>query len=348
MSDIHLKLQELAARCQAILDAMRSPDAAVVDASAKTQAEYTQQGKQLLEHAKRVEGGLYAAVQSTSSVSTFRKRLAALGHFLDEQNAQLKQQLSRPSIPSPEILHLRLTQHLQRLQTLQRLRQEGMTAQRAKRRSKRQSLAGLPANWRTALCKRAASGRYLFALIVLTLTGCRPSELANGIQIWRGKDEGTGKHVIHFQIRGAKVKAAQGQPLRTISYNADDPHPLVGVVNKLLNSQEEPHVFAQVRSAINLTVEIRRLAHSLWPKHKHTVTAYSFRHQFAADLKASVDEDATSRGLGHLSAATRRVYGTASQASKGQRLRPLQIEAERPVKPRGRGPCTKKRGEPSP
>jgi len=35
MSDIHLRLQELAARCQAILDAMRSPDAAVVDASAK-------------------------------------------------------------------------------------------------------------------------------------------------------------------------------------------------------------------------------------------------------------------------------------------------------------------------
>ncbi len=348
MSDLHLKLQELAMRCQAILDAMRSPGTTTLDASAKTQAEYTRQGKQLLEHAKRVEGGLYSAVQSTSSVATFRKRLAELGYVLNEQNTQLKRQLSLPPIPAPEILHLHLAQHLQRLQTLQRLRHEGMTAQRAKRRSKRQSLAGLPANWRTALCKRAAGGRYLFALIVLALTGCRPSELADGIQIWRGKDEGTGKYVIHFQIRGAKVKAAQGQPLRTISYGANDPHPLVDVVNELLSAQEEPKVFAQVRSAINLTVEIRRLAHSLWPKHKHAVTAYSFRHQFAADLKANVDDDATSRGLGHLSAATRRVYGTAGQASKGQRLRPLRIEAERPVKPRSRGPCRKRHGEPSP
>ena len=71
------------------------------------------------------------------------------------------------------------------------------------------------------------------------------------------------------------------------------------------------------------------------------------RHQFAADLKANGDDEATSRGLGHISAETRRVYGTASQASKRYRLRPLRIEVERPVKPRSRGPCTKWRNEPA-
>ena len=69
--------------------------------------------------------------------------------------------------------------------------------------------------------------------------------------------------------------------------------------------------------------------------------------QFAADLKANGDDEATSRGLGHISAETRRVYGTASQASKRYRLRPLRIEVERPVKPRSRGPCTKWRNEPA-
>lgn len=75
---------------------------------------------------------------------------------------------------------------------------------------------------------------------------------------------------------------------------------------------------------------------------------YCFRHQFAADLKANGDDEATSRGLGHISAETRRVYGTAGQASKGHCLRPLQIDAERPIRPRRRGLCTKRRGEPKP
>lgn len=94
-------------------------------------------------------------------------------------------------------------------------------------------------------------------------------------------------------------------------------------------------------------MEIRRLARSLWPKHKQPITSYCFRHQFAADLKANGDDEATSRGLGHISAETRRVYGTANQASKRYRLRPLRIEVERSVKPRRRGPCTKWRNEPA-
>ena len=281
-------------------------------------------------------------------MTTFRKRLVALEHFLCSQQEQLTRQLNAPAVQAAEILHLQFFLQLKHLQALQRLRQAGMTGERAKRRSKRQSLAGLPANWRVDLCKRAVGGRYLFSLIVLTLTGCRPSELVDGIDVWRGKDEVTGKLLIHFRIRGAKVKGSQGQPFRTISYDTNDPHPLTVVVNELLDTQPEPRVFVQLRSAVNLTVEIRRLARSLWPKHKQPITAYCFRHQFAADLKANGDDEAASRGLGHISAETRRAYGTASQASKGHRLRPLQIDAKRPVKPRRCGPCTKRRGEPKP
>ena len=348
MNELHVKIQELANRCQAILNAMLSTGVhALRGPSPKTKIAYERQARQLLHRTLHTKGGLFAVVQSTTRVTTFRKRLVALEHFLGSEQEQLTREMSAPVMHAAEILHLRFLLHLKHLQALQRLRQEGMTGERAKRRSKRQSLAGLPANWRIALCKRAVGGRYLFSLIVLALTGCRPSELVHGIDIWRGKDEVTGKLLIHLRIRGAKVKDSQGQPLRTISYDTNDPHPLVVVVNELLDTQSEPRVFAQVRSAVNLTVEIRRLARSLWPKHKQPITAYCFRHQFAADLKANGDDEATSRGLGHISAETRRLYGTAGQASKGHRLRPLRVEVERPVKPRRRGPCTKRRNEPT-
>lgn len=347
MNDLPLKLRELAKRCQAILDAMLSTNThAPRRTSLKTEVEYERQAQRLLQRARHVEGGLFYVVQSTTCASTFRKRLAALQHFLLTQQQELARQVNVPIVQAAEILCARLHSQLQNLQVLQRLRQEGLTGRRAKRRSKRQALTGLPANWRTALCKRAAHGRYLFPLIVLALTGCRPSELVSGIHLWRSKDEATGQSLIHFSIAGAKVKASQGQPIRTISYNAKDSHPLVAVIDGLLDAQPEPQVFAQISSAVNLTVEIRRLARSLWPKHKQPITAYCFRHQFAADMKASGDDEATSRGLGHISAETRRVYGTAGQASKGERVQPLRAEAQRPVKPRRRGPCTKRLGGP--
>lgn len=351
MNDQQMTWEELANRCQKILDAMfRSPDGLKPrNISYKTEVEYERQAQQLLHRARHTEGGLFYVVQSTTSASTFRKRLVALEHFLNTQQEQLTRQINTPVVHAAEILHLRLLMQLKNLQTRQRLRQKGMSGQRAKRRSKRQTLAGLPANWRTALCKRAASGRYIFPLIVLALTGCRPVELVSGIHLWRSKDAATGRSLIHFSIAGAKVKDSQGQPMRTITYHAKDPHPFVVVINELLDAQPEPQVFAQIDSAINLTVEVRRLARSLWPKHKQPITAYCFRHQFAADLKANGDDEATSRGLGHISAKTRRFYGTAGQASKGDRLRPLLVEAQRPVKPlRGRGPCTKRFGDPKP
>ncbi|TFI47148.1 integrase [Diaphorobacter sp. DS2] len=346
MNDLLEKLQALEKRCQAILDAMFSREPR--NASPKTEVEYERQAQQLLQRARHVEGGLFYVVQSTTSVSTFRKRLIALEHFLRAQQEQLARQLNPPVVQLAEILHIRLFAQLKNLQTLQRLRKEGMTGQRARRRSKRQALAGLPANWRFTLCKRAASGPYLFPLIVLALTGCRPAELVSGAHIWRSKDEATGRSLIHFSIAGAKVKAAQGQPVRTITYDATDPHPFVVIVNDLLDAQPKPQVFAQISSAVNLTVEIRRLARTLWPKHKHPITAYCFRHQFAADMKANGDDEATSRGLGHISAETRRAYGTAAQASKWERVRPLHVDAKRPIKPRRRGPCTKRRGDPTP
>jgi integrase len=169
-------------------------------------------------------------------------------------------------------------------------------------------------------------------LLVAALTGCSPSELERGIKVWQTQDAATQEIEIHFEVAGAKVKREQGQPHRRLTYAAGDTHPLLSMIKALLPGTAETPVVVQVASAMNFSSEVQRLAGCLWPSHPHTVTAYCLRHQWGADAKRNGDADAVSRGLGHLSRKTQRVYGTASQGKPAHRLKPLRIEAERPVK----------------
>ena len=210
-------------------------------------------------------------------------------------------------------------------------RQSGHPGERRKRASKRQALRGLPGDWREQLYQRAAKGKYADAILVAALTGCRPEELRRGVLIRRVDNPRSGMGEIRFEIDGAKVKAHQGQPHRLIAYGAHDPHPLLEALRIRLAGRRE--LLVCIDSPVNFTVEVRRLAHSLWPKHKHTITAYCLRHQWAADLKRHAAADSVSQGLGHASAKTRRHYGQANQASSRHALQPIVIEAERPVKP---------------
>lgn len=59
-----------------------------------------------------------------------------------------------------------------------------------------------------------------------------------------------------------------------------------------------------------------------WPKRKTTLTPYCFRHQLAADMKASeqLDSEEISAALGHLSDATKSTYGHANMC-KGRGVR---------------------------
>ena len=87
----------------------------------------------------------------------------------------------------------------------------------------------------------------------------------------------------------------------------------------------------RVAKAGNFTAEVQRLARALWPEHSHAITATCFRHQWSADVKSAGDADAASRGLGHSSAKTRKHYGTAHQTRGKQPLRPVRIDADRPL-----------------
>jgi integrase len=106
----------------------------------------------------------------------------------------------------------------------------------------------------------------------------------------------------------------------------------MAMLNSSLSATEDASLVVKIEKALNFTVEVRRLAASLWPNHRHAVTPYCFRHQWAADAKLAGTADAVSRGLGHLSNKTQRRYGTASQAGHGRVLRPVEVEAERAIR----------------
>lgn len=68
-----------------------------------------------------------------------------------------------------------------------------------------------------------------------------------------------------------------------------------------------------IENPTNFTVEIRRIATDIWPEYKKPITAYCFRHQFAASLKSHCDGSLVSLALGHRSLKTKMVYGQRGQ-----------------------------------
>ena len=332
MSIANGQLLDLANQCLQGLDAVQP----TVEKSKalSTRLDYMRTVNGLLRQAKTNKRGLLEVLQDTARPSTFYKRVAALRYFcfvrMDSLLDDLRRLVGEVAVDG---LAVQFSELLHQVQVLVCLQQQGMTQERRRRRSKRQALAGLPFDWRTLLYQRGCAGKYGLALLVSALTGARPYELVSGVEIWRQHDETLRQDVIHFKLMGAKVKAQQGQPERVISYASTDSNPLVvALVELLRNDLVEGRLFAQIENAANFTVEIRRLAKSLWPEHRQTVTAYCFRHQWSADLKAAGDADAVSRGLGHVSAKTRRYYGTAGQSRSADQLRPVHIDAARPIK----------------
>lgn len=333
MQLIYSQITALVEQCLAALNAIQPKGGHFLNPSPETCAEYHSLAKSLLKRAGDEEHGLTQVVQDTSRPSTFFKRLAALRYYCYIQMDLLMAQLQQTTEESAwRELQFLLTEHLHQMQTLAEIQQQGFNNPRRKRNSKRQALAGLPPDWREMLCNRGKHGKYAMALLASAITGCRPSELKRGIKIWRKRDVLQGKTLIYFQIQGCKVKNNQGQPSRLIVYDAEDVHPLITVMNSQFQAEADTVLEVQVTDPVNFTVEIRRLANCLWPHHKYPVTAYCFRHQWSADNKILGDGDAVSRGLGHVSAKTRRNYGTANQSNEFYRLRPVRIEADLPIK----------------
>ena len=165
---------------------------------------------------------------------------------------------------------------------------------------KRPSLNNLPADWRDDV-QRASNDYDRPALAAMSLTGCRPVEV-RGIKV-RQDDE----HMT-FEIRGAKVDQDRGVKIRCISIEKSE----------LSQSQAGRDLQEWLGNRECRTVSHRgsveafreRIARSADRAGHGDVTAYTYRHSEARDLKNSeISKEEIANRLGHRSERSQSVYG---------------------------------------
>jgi integrase len=279
--------------------------------SDETQEDYLRLAKYLLTKRSRSNVKLQDIVGATHSKNTFYKRIAALRHYVVHIGSISVETLIEKYCPVAEHNIKNAANDIHELLDIVK---NGMQSARQNKQSKRAALRGLPSDWVEQLCGYNKKSKYSEALIVSALTGCRPSELQKGIRVSYNMDKATGSEQLEFKIPGSKVTPNSGQVWRTITYQITGDNQLISSAIEIVKQSGNTEKTISITSPVNFTHEVRRIAKRLWPDHKKPVTAYCFRHQFAANLKQLKAGDDTSKALGHRSSKTRRLYGTAAQA----------------------------------
>ncbi|MDY0134361.1 MAG: tyrosine-type recombinase/integrase [Atribacterota bacterium] len=201
----------------------------------------------------------------------------------------------------------------------------------SRKTSKRQSLNGLPDNWRSQLIRAMNTKEDQLALMVMSLTGARPEELRMGVQLVIETDQR-----LTFRIQGAKVSTITGggQAWRELTVDAWRVLDNDLVYELLVYIQEHQITTIQIDPKNAFQKRLQRIRNKMaqynpeWSK----VSAYSFRHQFAADLKAgtTISLDNISAAMGHTSDRTKQCYGHSSQKRGKGGI--TQITAASPIK----------------
>jgi integrase len=177
--------------------------------------------------------------------------------------------------------------------------------------TKRVRLRGLPNDWRERMFAGLKAGsKYQDVVAVLSATGARPEEFNAGIAVTLESRDSV--ETLNFKIGGVKTHGGKyGQDTRSFNVKIDRLE-LVYLRDRLLESNGAL-VVTSVAGA--LSDKVRQLSQKVFPNFKKTVSAYVFRHQFAAELKASGISDAeVSAALGHCVDETKGYYGAAHSA----------------------------------
>ena len=191
--------------------------------------------------------------------------------------------------------------------------------------SKRRSLRGLPDGWQAQVIQEL-SEEDQWAALTMMLTGCRPAELAKGVDLAVMEDG------LEVAIEGAKTGQGHGQEWR--QYSLREGH--AAMFAKRLKQQERTFVTVQLSSEGADPVDAfrKRVKRAAVRADLPEVSAYSFRHAFAAGLKASgLSRGDIAGAMGHAVDATQSQYGHALQGSKaGGGLVLEHIETAQPVR----------------
>ena len=168
-------------------------------------------------------------------------------------------------------------------------------------RSKGRTLPAL--SWQEQVMASATVKQKPF-IALMWATGCRPAEIERGVTVRRVHGG------IEIEIPGAKVTATNGQPRRRILIDARSPAGMhLGIA---LGARQEIEMSRKAKRIGNDFADIRRRTGLA------AVSAYSFRHQVSADLKAAgVEKNAIAQVLGHASERTQGRYGRPSRGQAG-------------------------------
>lgn len=191
-------------------------------------------------------------------------------------------------------------------------------------------------DWQARLYE-AATPAQKPAVAVLWAVGCRPAELEMGVDIRRGKNG-----LILVEVPGAKVSEVSGQPRRVIGIKGDTPQG--EALAALLDDQGRATI---QRRAVRIRQDFQDLREKTGLQN---VSAYTFRHAFAADMKAKFGQsgpgaEKVAEAMGHRVTKSQKHYGNAKQSKDGGKS-VVAVKAVEPVK-ETRGPRLTK-GQQSP
>lgn len=198
-------------------------------------------------------------------------------------------------------------------------------------------------------------------IATLILTGCRPVEFSCRLGIEVSIADVDAAKRLTFKIHGAKTATkkeisveAKGQAVRQITLGCHSPEAL-WLHRHISRSGENRLVFSQAAAPYSLAGKmlsiaeqerlltnslgkrVKKIASRAFPRLKHNVTPYVFRHSFADALRTEgrFDEQARAAALGQQSTRTLGHYGGSNRRKKTNSVRSQQIvgiDASSPVR----------------
>lgn len=305
----------------------------VYEISDSTREGYVREYNRLVDPDGSAPEGLWSAICTTNSKSTYRRRLAAVAYCCRLQLSEaLRKQDQAQRAGDIQSLHLFASQiewALEVLKIINNFKGTCPLPAATRRKSKRSDLRKLPNDWRELLYKKLEHSKYRLPYLVEAISGCRPGELEIGVKVTCTKTT-----LIVRIDNGIKVTKNKGQPWREITYSIDkNSHNLVKALhNACMELGSEACTLIQIDKASNWRAALSAFGRSLWPKLTFRICPYHLRNAAASDFKRSeVSDEEVSAALGHCVDKTVSLYGQHQVGRGSSGLRPETITAARQI-----------------
>lgn len=328
----------------------------VDEASPATAARYLTRGASALASARKKGLELWEHVdQHSGNLQSWYAFKAGVQHYLEVETVRLKRALdkwqgdrqlggrSAQALAAGKDIVVELMEKVSLLAKTptdppERLKGDGKSKQYAAN-SKSKSIRGIESNWREK-CALGLTGSFRLLFLMHCVTGCRPKELENGVQV-RLRRDGS----LVTRVRGAKLTNVAGQPARGMKLRANS-----GIA-KMLADCLTVGVTLSSRNfglgAVNSYAKrVARACAQAYPERTggEKLSAYSLRHQFKADLIAAcLSKAQIARAMGHRTERSGTAYGQGGRGGGGG-VKPIAVKATRAVKARSPHPGAKKNG----